>query len=148
MNLLSRIEQDFIQAFKGKEKTRISVLRLLRSALKNEEIKLKQELTGEQVLQIVNKDAKKHQDSIKLFRQAEREDLASKEEVELKILQEYLPEQMTEEKIREIVKNKVEEFGATNMTDFGKVMKSVMTETGGQADGGVVSKIVKEILGG
>ena len=121
-------------------------MRLLSSDIKNEEISLKKELADDDVLKIIKKDIKRHKESIEQYKTGEREDLAEQEEKELEILEKYMPEQMSEEEIRKIVSGVIKKLGATNVSDFGKVMGMAIKEIGGNVDGNVVSGIVKEEL--
>ena len=126
-----------------------SVLRLLLSAINYYEIQkggAGYEATDEDVLAVIQKEAKQRKDSIEEYKKAARQELADKEAKELEMLQAYLPEQMNENKIREIVQETIREMGATTVTDMGKVMGALMTKLKGKADGNLVSKIVKESL--
>ncbi|MFH1392075.1 MAG: GatB/YqeY domain-containing protein [bacterium] len=141
--LKQKISQDFKNAFKAKKETEVSVLRLLNSAIKNAEVaKKRQELTDEEAIKIIKQQVKQRQDSISQFQKGKREDLAQKEQAELEILQKYLPEQMSESQIREIVKKTI----SAGLTDFGPVMGEIMAEIKDKADGNLVKKIVEEEL--
>ncbi|PIP17402.1 MAG: glutamyl-tRNA amidotransferase [Candidatus Portnoybacteria bacterium CG23_combo_of_CG06-09_8_20_14_all_37_13] len=144
MQYLAKIQKDFKEAFKQKRETEVSVLRMLQSAIKNAEVaKKRQELTDEEVMKIIKQQIKQHQDSIEQFEEGNREDLVRKEEKELQILQNYLPEQMGEQEIREFVKKIIAE---TELTDFGPIMGKIMAEIKDKADGNLVKKIVEEEL--
>jgi len=144
------IAAKFLEAYKSKDEIRVSVLRLLKSALANKMIEKKMAkdavLADEEVIAAIKSEVKKRQDSIESYKQGGREDLADKEAEEAKILSEFLPEQLSEEQVREIVKAAIAELGA-GAGDFGKVMGAAMAKTKGQSDGAVVSKLVKEELG-
>lgn len=143
MSLEKDIEQDYKEAFKAKKETEVSTLRMLRSALKNLIIDQKTDsLSDEDVLSVIKKEIKKRKDSVESYRQGGREDLASKEEDEMAILEKYMPEMMSEDKISKIVDDVI----SAGQTNFGLVMKEVMTKTKGQADGQVVQKLVKQKL--
>ena len=133
---------------KAKNGTKVSVLRFLLAAVKNREIELKDSLDDEQVLLEIVSSAKKRRESIEAFRDADREDLAVKEETELAILEEYLPEQLTSDEILRIVQEAVLSVGASSPADMGQVMKEVMPQVRGKADGKMVNQIVKEVLSG
>jgi uncharacterized protein YqeY len=133
---------------KAKDGTRVSVLRFLLAAIQNREIELRDPLDDEQVLQEVVSSAKKRRESIEAFREADRKDLVIKEETELAILEEYLPEQLSSDEVRKIVKEAVLSVGASSPADMGQVMKEVMPRVRGQADGKMVNQIVREILSG
>jgi len=147
--LYERITKDYMQAVKNKDTLRIEVLSLLRSAIKYREIDLREkgkELNDDEVIDVINKEIKKRKEAIELYKQGERFDLAEKEEKELKILEEYLPEKLSEEEIKGIVKQIIEKVEAKDMKDFGKVMKYAMVELRGRADGETVRKIVEDLL--
>ncbi len=143
------IAAKFLEAYKNKEEMRVSVLRLLKSALANKMIEKKMAkdaiLADDEVIAVIKSEVKKRQDSVESYKQGGREDLADKEAREAEILSEFLPEQMSEDQVREIVKAVIAELGAT-AGDFGKVMGAAMAKTKGQSDGTVVSKLVKEEL--
>jgi len=147
--LLEKIEKDFHEALHDKQAERLGVLRLLKAALKNKEIDLrpkKEELTDEIIISIIQSEAKKRKEAIELYTKGGRIDLADKEKKELEILSGYLPEQLSDEKIREIVDKVIADIGATGPQDFGKVMGQVMKEVKGMTDGNKVGQIVREKL--
>jgi hypothetical protein len=149
MNLEQRINEDLKAAMKAGDKVRIDALRSLRAAIiEFNKSGTQTELTPEIELKILNGAAKKRKDAIEMYKNANRPDLLEKEEAELAIIQEYLPQMMSEEEIRTIVAQKIQQVGATSMKDMGKVMGPLMKELAGRADGGVVQKIVKELLEG
>jgi len=150
-DLASNIQSDSIEALKAGNQVKRVALGMLITAIKNKEIENKtaggdNNLNDEDVLLVIFSEAKKRRDSIKAYEDGGREDLALKEKEELKILEEYLPEQMGEDDIRKIVKEVISEVGASSMQDIGKVMGPIMGRLKSQADGGVVNKIVKEEL--
>lgn len=145
--LTEKIEKDLIEAMKAHNETNVSVLRMLKSAIKNQEIQKQTELKDEDVMSVIQSQIKQRQDSIALYEQGQRTELAEKEKTEIGILIKYLPEQMSEEKIREIVKKAVIDSGASSIQEMGKVMGVLMPQVKGKADGSLVSKIVKEELG-
>lgn len=147
MTLIDKISQDLIEALKSHEEVRVSTLRFLISGLKNARIAKGSDLTDEEVVSEIAKDAKRHRESIDAYVKAERDLLADKEKAELEILLTYLPSQMSEEEVVKIVASTISEVGASGIADMGKVMGAVMAKVKGQADGMVVSKIVKEKLG-
>lgn len=147
--LLQKIDKDFKQALSEKNEIKISTLRMLRSALHNMEIELrpkKKELTDEVALEVIAREIKRRKESIEAFEKGNRLDLTEKEKKELEILSQYLPEQLSNDKIREIVQVKIVEVGASGPQDFGKIMGLVTKETKGKADGSRVAVIVKEEL--
>lgn len=147
MSLAQQIKGDFLTAFKDKQDTKVSVLRMLKAALTNKEIEKKlakdTDLSDEDILLVIGIEIKKRKDSYASYKDAGRDDLAGQEEKELKILEEYMPEQMSEEEVREIITSAVKETGASSQADFGKVMGVAMGKLKGKADGQLVSKVVK-----
>lgn len=146
--LFSKIQNDLKTALKGKNQETISVLRMLISEIKNEEIAKKKrgKLEDQEILQVVSRQVRRYKDSIESYRQGGREDLIKKEERELKILQSYLPEQMSKEELEKIISEAVAKTNASGPSDFGKVMGAVMKQVKGKADGKVVSEMVKTKL--
>ncbi len=145
MSLLEKIEQDFQVALKQKNQAVTSTLRLLKAALTNKE-KEGKKLTEEIALAVLKSQIKQRKDSITEYQKAERNDLAAKEEEELKILEDYLPEQLSEERIKEIIDKVVTQLAEEEQNNFGKVMGAVMKEIAGQAEGSLVTKLVKDKL--
>lgn len=146
MALLEKISQDLNEALKSRDGTKVSVLRLLISGIHNAKIAKGGELTDEEVLSEVARDAKRHRESIDAYTKGERADLAEKEKGELAILQSYLPEQMSEADVANIVSGAISELGAKDSSDMGRVMGAVMAKVKGKVDGTIVSRIVKERL--
>ncbi|EGK12643.1 GatB/YqeY domain-containing protein [Kroppenstedtia eburnea] len=146
MNLIERLNQDMKTAMKNKEKTTLSVIRMVRSSIKNKEIELKQPLTEEEALDVVTKELKQQRDSLQEFEQAGREDLAQKARDEIAVLEKYMPEQLTEAELKKIVQEAIASTGATSKADMGKVMKAVMPRVKGRADGKWVNRLVQEGL--
>lgn len=145
MSLEQTINESLIIALKAKDELTVSVFRLLKSALKNAAVAKQSELTVEDELKVIKQEVKKRQDSVTSFRSAGREDLAVKEEAELKILQVYLPAEMPEAELSAIV-DQVILAGSFSPADFGQAMKAIMAEVKGQADGARISALVKERL--
>ncbi len=146
MSLKEKILSDMKEAMKNKDELRLRVLRSLKTAIGYFEVEReKREATDEDIQKIILKEIKKRQESIEAYRQAGREDLANAEQEELSVLQEYAPKMLSKEEIQEIVKQIIQELGATK-SDFGKVMKEAMTRLKGSADGRIVNEIVKEML--
>ena len=147
--LKQQLKDELKQAMLAKDTVKTSVLRMLISAIGYEEIKkggAGYEATDEDVMNVINKEAKQHKDSIEQFKNAGRMDLVEKEETELNMLQTYLPEEMGEDEIRKLVIDAITRSGATSAADMGKVMGILMPQVKGKADGGLVSKIVREEL--
>ncbi len=147
MTIYERIDKEIIEAMKGGLKDRLLVLRGLKSDVKYFLINNHAEPTDEVVTGVLSASAKKRRESIEEYRKANREDLATKEEFELGVIQAYLPEQISEERLREIVKQAIAESGADGPSKIGLVMKVLMPRVKGQADGKLVQKIVNEELG-
>lgn len=148
MSLKEQLTEDMKQAMKAKEagKLRLSVIRMVRSAIKNVEIDSKKELAEEGVLDIVSKEVKMRRDSMEEFRKANRQDLVDQLEQEIAILLPYLPQQLTEAEVRALVSEAVAASGATTPKDMGKVMALLMPKVKGRADGKLVNNIVRESL--
>ncbi len=146
MSLKERLKEDMKAALKAKDKEKLSVIRMLQALIKNAEIDKRGELTDEEIVSLLMKYAKQRRESIELYEKGGRQDLVEKEKRELQIVESYLPKQMSEEEIRELVKKVIEEVGATSLKDMGKVMQAVMPKVKGRADGSLVNKIVRELL--
>ncbi|MBI3981217.1 GatB/YqeY domain-containing protein [Candidatus Microgenomates bacterium] len=144
--ILSKLREDLNSALKKGESAKVSTLRLLLSALSYEKIAKQHDLSEDEIIAVLKREAKKRQESIELYRQGKREDLANKEEQEQILIRTYLPQDLSEEKIRERVLFLVNHLPQTEKKDFGKAMQAVMTELRGKADGGLISKVVKEVL--
>lgn len=146
--MLKKINEDLKKALKNKEANKVLVLRGLLAALQNEQIKIgkEQELTEEKIIQVLSYEAKKRKDAIELYLKGNRPDKAEIEKTELKILQNYLPEQLTKEELVKIVAKAIEETNAQTLQDMGKVIGKVMAQTKGKADGKQVKEIVQEEL--
>lgn len=145
--LTDKIASDMKQAMLAKDAARLSTLRLLKSAIEYHKIEKKQEnLTDADVVTVIKKQIKQRQDSIEGFEKGGRTDLVEKEKAELAVLKSYLPEELSEEQIAEIVTAVITELGATTKADMGKVMKAVQAKTAGRADNKLVSQIVSRRL--
>ncbi|MBU3979017.1 GatB/YqeY domain-containing protein [Patescibacteria group bacterium] len=145
-----QLRDELKKAMLARDAVKTSVLRMLLSAIQYFEIKkggAGYEATDEDVLIVIAKEAKQHKDSIEQFSAGGRQDLVDKEKKELEILQAYLPAQMGEEEIRKLVIDAIKQTGASSPNDMGKVMGALMSKVKGKADGGLVSKIVREKLG-
>lgn len=148
MDLKLRIQEDMKAALREQDAERLSVLRLIRAAIRDAEIDQQRELDDAGVVAVLSKAARQRQESIQAYRQGGREDLAAAEERELRIIQSYLPRQLDETELRALVRKAVEELGAQSPADIGRVMKHLMAQLRGQADGRVVQALVREALGG
>lgn len=146
MSIKDRLKTDLVTAMKAKEQPKVECIRFINAAIKRVEVDTRKDLDDAGVVGILMNLAKQRRDSIDQFRKGGREDLAGKEEAELKILQTYLPAQMDAEALGKLVEQVIQETGATGMKDMGNVMKAVMAKAAGQAEGGAVSAMVKQKL--
>ena len=150
MSLRDKILDDLKSAMKAKDAERLNVLRSLKAKLLEKEISERKggeaTLSDDQVVEVLMKAAKQRKESIQQFEEGGRDDLVQKEKKELKIIEEYLPDMMSEEEIREEVKEQIDKMGAENMSDMGKVMGALMGRLKGKAEGATISRIVKEEL--
>lgn len=146
MSLKDKLAEDMKDAMRSQDKVRLSTIRMLISAVKYKEIDLGKKLTDEEVIETVTSSVKQRRDSIEQFSNAGRTDLVEKEEAELKILQSFLPKQLSAEEIETVIDQAVTEAGASDMKDLGKVMKLLMPKVAGKADGKMVSDKVRERL--
>jgi len=147
MTLQDKIQGQIAEAMRSKDQLRLDVLRMMKSAVKLKEVEKMKALEENEVIAVLNTLVKQRKDSIEQFRKGGREELAQKEEAEIKIIEEYLPAAASEEDIRRAVAEAVQETGAASMKDMGKVMKAALARlTGKSADGARVSQLVKETL--
>lgn len=146
MTLRDKLVDEMKTAMKARDNGKVSAIRLVRSAVKNREIDLGKELDDREITEVIASLAKQRRESIRLFQEAGRNDLVTKEERELAILLDFLPKQLDRNEITEIVAKAVAKSGAQGLRDMGKVMKIVMPQVSGRADGNAVSEIVKEKL--
>lgn len=145
--LKDKIDKDCKEALKQKQSNKISILRLLKSDMHNYMIEKKlKELKDEDIYEIIQKQIKRHQDSIEQFKKGQRMDLVKKEEEELQILKTYMPKALSEEELKSIIKEVIDELQPEGKRDFGKVMKAVMEKVRGRADGKTTSELVNKML--
>ncbi|MBN2225504.1 MAG: GatB/YqeY domain-containing protein [Deltaproteobacteria bacterium] len=145
-SLKDRLDTDLKEAQKARDTIRVSVIRMLKTAIKNREVEKIGELTEQELLQAVNSQIKARLEAVEGFRKGGREEAAKKEEAEMVILKAYLPEQLTKEEIESLIDKAIAETGAAGPRDMGKVMKALMSDVTGKADGKLVSELVKEKL--
>jgi uncharacterized protein YqeY len=148
--LKDQIQSDLKTAMIAKNEEGLSTIRMLKSALQYFEIQkggAGYEATDEDVIEVVGREIKKRKEAIEMYEKGGRAELAEKESRELELLKGYLPQQLSEEEIRDIVKNAISQTGASSIQEMGKVMGAIMPLTKGKADGQVVSQIVRENLG-
>lgn len=148
MSLKEKIYSDLTEAIKAKDEAKTSTLRMLKAEIMKHEVSggQKKEATDEDVLSILQKQVKQRKDSEQQFRDGDRTEMADKEAKEAEILQQYLPEQLNEEEIKTIVKEGIEQTGASSKADMGKVMGAIMPKLKGKADGKIVNQIVMQLL--
>ncbi len=146
MALRDKLDRDLKEAMKGRDKERLSVLRMILSEIKNREIEDRKPIDESALLALLARNAKQRRESIEQFQKGGREDLVAQETRELRMILEYLPQPLTEDELRKAVEEAVAKVGATSAKEMGAVMKHVMAEVGGKADGKRVNQIVREIL--
>jgi len=149
MSLMNTIDKDLISAMKARDTFTTTVLRGLKTDIKNSQIAggtRGEEISDEKVIEILSSAAKRRKDSIEQFTAGNRKDLADKETAELEIIQRYLPEQLSEDKVREIVTATIDQEGVGSLKELGKLMKALMPKLKGKADGKLISSLAKEIL--
>jgi uncharacterized protein YqeY len=146
MDINGKINEEMIAAAKAKDKARLSAIRMLKAAIHNKEIDLMRPLNETEALQVLSALVKQRKDSIEQFAKGGRNDLVEKETAELKVIQEFLPAQMADEEVEIIIKKAIAEVGAVSVKDMGKVMKSLMPQLTGLADGKIVGEKVRALL--
>ncbi len=146
MDLVQELDQDIINAMKAKDSVCLATLRGVKGAMKLQSIDYKKEINDELLIEVVSKEIKTRNESIKEFEKGARQDLIDKTKMEIEILNKYLPEQLSEEKLKEIIQQVFVEMNPTGMKDMGKVMGKITPLIKGKADMGTVSAIVKEKL--
>jgi hypothetical protein len=148
MSLKERLQEDLKEAMRRRDVPRRSALRLVQAKITNAEKEKQADLDEASILALVAKEVREHEDSLPEFKKANRLDLVSRQEAELAVLLEYLPEQLSREKIMEAAQKLIETVGAQGPRDKGKVMGPLMAELRGQADGRLVNEVVTELLNG
>ena len=146
MTLITDIEGELKDARRARDDARRDALALLLNALRSAEKELQRPLSEDESLQVLQRERKKRVEAIEAFDAAGREEQADREEFELDVIEEFMPDQLTEEELEEIVDDVIAEVGATSLRDLGRVMADAMTRVSGRADGSVVSQIVREKL--
>ena len=146
MLLMEKLTADMKEAMKQGEKERLSVIRLVRGAVRQAEIDGKKILSDDEVIGVITKEVKMRRDSIEEFERGKRADLVKKAEEEISLLMPYLPSQLSIDEVKKIVEEAVAEVGATTAKDMGKVMGALMPRVKGRADGKLVNEIVRSIL--
>jgi uncharacterized protein YqeY len=146
MTLIAEIEGDLTEAMRAGETERRDALRLILNSLRAAEKDLQRPLKDDEELQVLQRERKRRVEAAEAFRAGGREDQAAKEEQELEVLEEYMPELLSDDELEEIVDDVIAEVGATGMRDFGRVMADVMPQVAGRADGAAVGQLVREKL--
>ncbi len=146
MSLKQKLQEDLKSSMKNKDTVKKSVITLIRASIKQYEVDNRVELGDEQIVDLIAKQLKQTRDSREEFVKAGRDDLVSKAEAEIEVLKEYLPQQLSEEELNEIVISTISEVGATSMKDMKKIMTSIMPKVKGRADGKLINELVKKNL--
>ena len=146
MSLIAEIKEQLADAMREGDTVRRDALRLILSSLQSAEKELQRELHDDEELQVLQRERKKRLEAAEAFRSGGREEQAEQEEAELDVLEEFMPEPLSEEEVEEIVDDVIAEVGATSMRDIGRVMADVMPQVAGRADGSSVSQLVREKL--
>jgi uncharacterized protein YqeY len=146
MPLVDKIQKDMHKEMKGKEKERINALRNIIGKLKYRYIDKGDKLTEQEEIKVIQSLAKQRRESIEMYKQGGRDDLVETETKELSIIEEYLPQAMSEEEVRRLVRETVKETGAESMSDLGKVMPLVMKKGAGKVDGKLAQEVLRELL--
>jgi uncharacterized protein len=146
LSLLERLNSDIKQAMKNKEKDKLSVIRMVKSSIQNEAIKTGNELSEDEELTVLSREVKQRKDSLHEFDKAGRQDLVEKIRTELQYVELYMPKQLSEEEVSEIVKQAISETGASSKAEMGKVMAVIMPKVKGKAEGSLVNKLVQQHL--
>ena len=146
MSLIARIEEELATAMREREAERRDALRLILSSLRSAEKELQRPLHDEEELQVLQRERKRRLEAAEVFRTGGREEQAESEERELAVLEEFMPEPLTEEELETIIDDAIAECGATSIRDLGRVMADVMPQVAGRADGAAVSQLVREKL--
>jgi uncharacterized protein YqeY len=148
MSILERLERDMIEATKARESERLGVIRFVRSELKNRQIELGRDLEDEDVIEVLARVAKRHNESIEQFTEGGRDDLVQSERRQLAVVQVYLPAKLGDDEIAQLIEQAIEETGAAGRGGLGLVMKEIMPKVKGRADGNVVKQMVQARLTG
>jgi len=147
MEVLKQLEKDYLQAFKAKNELAVLVLRQLKTAITNAEIvKKREKLTAEEITKLLRSEVKKRREAIELYQRGGRPELADKEKREIEVVSQYLPPELGEDEIKRKIAEVIKQLGVSGPPATGKVMSAVMKELAGQADGSLVSQLVKAAL--
>ena len=146
MSLVKRIESEVKDAMLARDETRRDALRLILNSLRNAEKELQRPLSEDEELQVLQRERKRRTEAAEAFHAGDRPELAAQEETELEILEEFMPEPLSEDELERIVDDAIAETGATSIRDMGRVMADVMPQIAGRADGSAVGQLVREKL--
>lgn len=146
MSLKEKLQEDLKSSMKNKDTVRKSVITLVRAAIKQYEVDKRKELSNDGVIEIISKQLKQRKDSLVEFEKAGRDDLIEETKSEIQVLEEYLPQQLSEDELEQIVIETIAEVGATSMKDMGKIMSTIKPKTAGRADGRKINELVKKNL--
>lgn len=146
MSLKQKLQEDLKSSMKNKDTVRKSVVTLIRASIKQYEVDNRTELDEDGIIDVIAKQLKQRRDALVEFEKAGREDLIKETEAEIEVLKEYLPQQLSEEELEEIVKCTISEVGARSMKDMGKIMSVIQPKVKGRADGKLINKLVKQNL--
>jgi uncharacterized protein YqeY len=146
MSLIGRLEEELREAMRDRDAPRRDALRLILASLRSSEKELQRPLSDDEELQVLQRERKRRIEAAEAFRDGGREEQAQAEEAELAVLQEFMPEPLSEDELERIVDDAIAECGATSMRDLGRVMADVMPQVAGRADGSAVSQLVREKL--
>lgn len=144
----AKLNQDLKEALKAKDEVKLRTVRMLLAAIKNFEVEKMGPATDEEIFQIMSKEIKKRQEAIEMYEKGGRPDLAQAEKQEIEVIQSYMPNQLSEEEIRELARKVISEMNLKSPKDVGTAMKVIMPQVKGRADGKLVNKIVSELLSG
>ncbi|RAU06556.1 hypothetical protein DEJ53_08055 [Weissella confusa] len=147
MSLLEQLTNDMKEAMKAKDKVTLGVVRMVKSSVSNEQIKLGHDLTADEELAVLSREMKQRVEELESYKDADREDLAEEIQGQIDVLKRYMPEQMSEEEVVAVVKETIAEVAASSKADLGKVMGALMPKVKGKADGKLVNQTVQSLLG-
>ncbi|SFD55397.1 hypothetical protein SAMN05216238_102185 [Lentibacillus persicus] len=147
MALIDQLNQDMKQAMKNKEKDRLAVIRMVKASMQNESIKLgNKNLSEDEELTVLSRELKQRKDSLQEFKAAGRDDLVDKLQTEIDVIEGYMPRQLTDDELEQVVKSTIKEVDASSKQDMGKVMSAIMPKIKGKADGARINKLVQKHL--
>lgn len=147
MSLLEQLTNDMKEAMKAKDRVTLGVVRMVKSSVSNEQIKLGHDLTADEEFAVLSREMKQRVEELESYKDADREDLAEEIQGQIDVLKRYMPEQMSEEEVVAVVKETIAEVGASSKADLGKVMGALMPKVKGKADGKLVNQTVQSLLG-